>query len=86
MSIELFGSKARGDTHYDSDIDILIIVKDRQKIDRNKLYDYILDAELDYGIDISLKIYNKEDFDKLVELNAPFASNIQKEGVTLWAM
>lgn len=84
ISIELFGSKARGDAHHESDIDILIIVRDRQNIDRNKLYDYVLDAELDYGIDISLKIYNKDDFDKLIQLNVPFASNIQKEGVTLW--
>jgi len=84
VSIDLFGSKARGDSHYDSDIDILIIVRDRQNIDRNKLYDYVIDAELDYGIDISLKIYNKDEFDKLVKLNVPFVSNIKKEGVTLW--
>ncbi|WP_066638541.1 nucleotidyltransferase domain-containing protein [Desulfolucanica intricata] len=84
VSIELFGSKARGDARDDSDIDILIIVKDRHNIDRNKIYDYVLDAELNYGINISLKIYNKEDFDKLIKLNVPFASNIQKEGVTLW--
>lgn len=35
VSIELFGSKARGDSRHDSDIDILIIVKDRDNIDRN---------------------------------------------------
>lgn len=84
ISIELFGSKARGDDHYESDIDLLIIVRDRQQINRNELYDFVIDAELNYGIDISLKVYNKDDFDKLVELNVPFASNIQKEGVTLW--
>ena len=84
VSIELFGSKARGYAQHDSDIDILIIVKDRNSIDRNKIYDYVLDAELNHGIDISLKIYNKDDFDQLVKLNVPFVSNIQKEGVILW--
>lgn len=76
VSIDLFGSKARGDSGPDSDIDLLIIVRDRDSIDRNKIYDYVLDAELDYGINISLRIYNKAEFDKLVQMNIPFTSNV----------
>lgn len=86
VSINLFGSKARGDAGPDSDIDLLIIVQDRDNIDRNKIYDYVLDAELDHGINISLKIYNKDEYNKLVKMNVPFTTNVQKEGVTLWTM
>ncbi|MBF7082783.1 nucleotidyltransferase domain-containing protein [Desulfallas sp. Bu1-1] len=86
VSIELFGSKARGNAEPDSDIDLLIIVQDRNNIDRSKIYDYVLDAELNHGINISLKIYNKDDYNKLVKMNVPFATNVQKEGVTLWTM
>ena len=84
VSIKLFGSKARGDAKFDSDIDILIIVSDRQSIERNKIYDYVLDAELNFGINISLKIYGKDDYDRLAKLNVPFVNNVQKEGVALW--
>lgn len=44
----------------------------------------MLDVEMNHEIDISLKIYNRDDYDKLAKLNVPFISNIQKEGVTLW--
>jgi len=84
VSIDLFGSKARGDAGPDSDIDLLIIVQDRDNIDRNKIYDYVLDAEFDHGINISLKIYNKDEYDKLVKMNVPFTANVQKERLTLW--
>lgn len=86
VSIDLFGSKARGDSKQDSDIDLLIIVQDRDSIDRNKIYDYVLDAELNYGINISLKIYNKDEYNKLVQMNIPFTTNVQKEGITLWTV
>lgn len=86
VSIDLFGSKARGDAGQDSDIDLLIIVQDRDSIDRNKIYDYVLDAELDYEINISLKIYNKDEYNKLIQMNIPFATNVQKEGITLWTI
>lgn len=84
--IVLYGSKARGDFHLDSDMDILILVKDKKKVDRDKIYDFVLDSELEHGIDISVNIYEIEQFSKLVALNAPFATNVIREGETLWTV
>ena len=84
VSIKLFGSKARGDAKFDSDIDILIIVSDRESMERNKIYDYVLDAELNFGINISLKIYDQDDYNRLAKLSLSFIDNVQKEGVALW--
>jgi predicted nucleotidyltransferase len=83
-SVILYGSKARSDAHPDSDIDILLLVNDRRKIDRDKIYDFIVDAELEYGIDISLNIYNADEFNRLVTWQAPFATNVLREGEMLW--
>jgi len=41
---------------------------------------------LNYGINISLKIYNKDEYNKLVQMNIPFTTNVQKEGITLWTV
>lgn len=46
----------------------------------------MIDAELEQGIDISVNIYDSDYFSRLVMLNAPFASNVVKEGVTLWKL
>lgn len=86
VSIDLFGSKARGEARQDSDIDLLIIVQNRDYIDRNKIYEYVLDADLNYGVNISLKIYNKDEYNKLSQMNIPFTANIQKEGINLWTV
>ncbi|MBE3588573.1 MAG: nucleotidyltransferase domain-containing protein [Thermoanaerobacteraceae bacterium] len=83
-SVILYGSKARGDAHPDSDIDILLLVNDRRKINRDKIYDFIVDAELEKGIDISLNIYNADEFNRMVTWQAPFAANVAREGETLW--
>ena len=81
----LYGSRARGDNRPDSDMDILILVKDKKRINRDKIYDFVIDTELEYGIDISVNIYESDQFNQLVLLKAPFASNVVKEGETLWS-
>lgn len=82
--VMLYGSRARGDNRKDSDVDILVLVKDKKKINRDRIYDFIIDVELDHGIDISVNIYESSQFDKLVLLKASFATNVIKEGETLW--
>nr|WP_278184601.1 nucleotidyltransferase domain-containing protein [Desulfofarcimen acetoxidans] len=82
----LYGSRARGDHRLDSDMDVLILVKDKKNIDRDKIYDFVLDSELEHGIDISVNIYENEQFNKLLQINAPFATNVVKEGETLWTL
>ncbi len=85
LKVQLFGSRARGDAGAGSDFDILIIVKDKMSIDRMKIYDYILDVNLEYGLDFSLKIYDKEEFERSKRLGLPFMKNILTEGQELWA-
>ncbi len=81
----LYGSTARGDNRPDSDMDVLVLVKDKKRIDRDKIYDFVIDAELEHGIDISVNIYECDQFNQLISLKAPFASNVVKEGETLWS-
>lgn len=85
-SVILYGSKARGDAHPDSDMDILLLVDDRKKIDRDKIYDFIVDVELEHGIDISLNIYNADEFNRMLTWQAPFATNVAREGETIWTV
>ena len=83
-SVILYGSKARGDFNDGSDIDILVLVRDRNRIDRYQIYDYLLDDDVDYDLNFSLNIYGVDEFQRLASLKAPFAINVTRDGETLW--
>lgn len=81
----LYGSYARGDTHETSDVDIMVLVtlsdEEIKKI-RNEVYDFAFELELEYGIDISPLIKNKDHYNYWLD-TLPFYQNIEKEGVVV---
>jgi len=83
VSIKLFGSKVRGDFNADSDIDILIVVKEKDFHLREKIYDVLLDIDLEFDPRISLKIFSEKEITINKQLKSPFIFNIEREGVTL---
>jgi len=84
VSVILYGSKARGDFSPESDIDLLVLVRNRKNIDRDKIYDFLLDDDIDYSLNFSLNIYDVNEFRRLAAIKAPFAMNVLEEGETLW--
>lgn len=81
--IYLFGSRCREDWRPDSDYDLLIVVrkKDREMID--KLYDAVMDVLLESGRLISLKIFTRSEFHRLRSIPTPFMQNVMREGIKL---
>jgi predicted nucleotidyltransferase len=82
--IILFGSRARGDTHPESDWDILILLnkpkvslKDEQAF-RHKLYD----IELETGIVISTFVYSQTEWNGKMSVT-PLYKNVTREGIYL---
>ncbi len=82
--IELFGSKARGDFDKDSDIDLLVIIKKKNQKLIDYIYDTVIDVDINYSLDISLKIFSQAEYERLDTLKTPFIQNITREGVPLW--
>ncbi|MDR3062679.1 MAG: nucleotidyltransferase domain-containing protein [Methanobrevibacter sp.] len=79
--IILFGSVARGDDKKDSDIDILIITHDENKIEKevyNKVSNFLLET-MEY---ISVKIKNINYYN-LHKNKSLFFKNIKNEGVLI---
>jgi len=79
----LYGSRARGDSHPDSDWDILILVDstvdlDYERIFRHKLYD----LELETGEAFSITVYNKNDWKSRYWMT-PLFQNVSKEGIRI---
>ncbi len=83
VSVHLFGSKARGDAHSESDIDLLVVTQRedwRLKEQIGKVATKIL---LDYGVYLSVKVLGKSVHQKLVNVDSPFIRNILREGILL---
>jgi len=87
--VVLFGSKARGDFHAESDLDILVVVR-TTKADYRRLWNEMVDmawrVELTFGVVISLIIKDLADYDVMRAHQLLLARNIERDGVDLWTL
>lgn len=84
--IVLYGSYARGDFNYSSDVDILVLVNlddDEIRNKKTELADYTFDVEMEYGIVFSPVVANVKMYYHCIDI-LPFYRNIQNEGVKLY--
>lgn len=82
--VELFGSYARGDYTPNSDIDLLVVLKNRKL--RGKLLDAVDSAmqAVEYRELLSPVIMDAKHYHKIKNFNSDFYHFIKKEGKTLW--
>ena len=79
----LYGSKARGESIEESDIDILIVTE--YPVPRETKYlisDIIYNNELKHDIIISAIIVPQSDYRNKI---SPFLINVRKEGIVIWS-
>ena len=81
FEITLFGSKARGDSTAESDIDILVIVESEDWHICNEIYRIATDIQLDNDVYISPKVLSRKDYSRNRDIGTPFIINILEEGV-----
>ena len=80
----LYGSVARGTNDEDSDVDIMVIVKNElDKFTEDKLSDFIVDMNLKYDKVFSVIDVNVNKFHKWADA-LPFYKNVDREGIVLW--
>jgi len=83
-SIILYGSVARNEAREESDIDILVIIKDKDI----KIYDKIskirTDIDLDNNTLTSLVSLSRRELERYIELGSPFIESVIEEGVILY--
>lgn len=76
----LFGSKARGTSRRDSDVDLLVVVTKNSKHIRKEIVGLTHEPIVHFGVWLSpITIEEKE-----LKHWSPFLQHIKEEGVTLW--
>ena len=79
----LFGSKARGDSRYWSDIDILIIVDQDDWRLSHAISDLTADVSLEYDVLIGPRVIGQERWERMKEHSFGLYRNIIAEGIPL---
>jgi len=79
----LFGSKARGDSLPDSDIDILLISNQEDWRFRHRIIDIASDASLDYDVLISPRIIAQNRWEQMQREKFSLCESIAREGIPL---
>lgn len=82
-AIILFGSRARGEGHEESDVDVLVLFNEESYPLKIKIWDYAHKVFCETDIAISPLVLSLKQFEKLVAHERLIALTIQKEGIRL---
>lgn len=83
--IIVFGSRARGETKEESDIDVIALVDKKTSEIERKLEDVAYQVMWDHDFKpiISLKVFTESRFNSAIKRGFSFYENVQKEGISV---
>ncbi len=84
LSAALFGSKARGDSHPGSDIDVLVITVHEDRHTRGEILRIAAQISLKYDLILSPRVIGKPRWEKMRSFS--LYRNIQQEAIPLDAL
>ena len=86
LLVRLFGSRARGDARADSDVDLLIVVREKTPPVEEALSRAVYDVmwRHNFGFLLSPVVFDEESYRRLLEQGFSFVRNVEREGVDLW--
>ena len=83
VRMSVFGSKVRGDFRETSDIDILVIVKERSLRVMDQIAEITSDLNVEYDISISPVVFSEQEYDMNAKMASPFSLAVHEEGLSL---
>lgn len=90
LRVVLFGSKARGDSDEESDIDVLVVVVRTPNDDywqhRRQLSAIAGDLDLEYDVILSTLLMDEPEFTEMRRANLLLNRRIQQDGIELWTL
>ena len=84
--VVVYGSRARGDEEPDSDLDVLVVLRESAPNVRETIHRvaYKLMWDCEFRPLISLNIIDREHYQLLWEEGSSYLGNILREGIPLW--
>jgi predicted nucleotidyltransferase len=83
ITLKLFGSKARGQDVQDSDIDVLVVVRDDRVAAEDLVLDIAFEVNVPHGVYISPRVVTAAMLADPVWRSTAFVHAVEREGVPL---
>jgi uncharacterized protein len=83
VELRLFGSKARGDSHRESDIDVLIVLETLDWETRKAICDLCTDISIDYSVVLAPTLFSLTEFKSDLTRATPFYQVVSRESLVL---
>lgn len=83
FELYLYGSRARGDSKPDSDMDILVIAGQVTKEIEDYISDCAWEAGFEHGIVVVPLVYTRQEWETGPERSSSFARAIRSEGIAV---
>ncbi len=83
FKMSVFGSKVRGDNRTKSDIDVLVIVKERTLRVMDQIAEITSDLNIKYDLSISPVVFSEQEYDMNAKMASPFSLAVHEEGLLL---
>jgi type I restriction enzyme M protein len=80
----LFGSKARGTATADSDLDLLVVIREGDWRVKDAVATPGYELEIGTGVVSSIMVFTKEEWEKRRQEKAPFWQTVSRDGVEVW--
>jgi uncharacterized protein len=81
--IQLFGSYARGEAHEESDVDVLVVVRDLGRAEKLAAMEQAAEVALGQGVTVNALIMSTEEHERLRALESRLVLDIDSEGIGL---
>ncbi len=83
LSISLFGSRARGEGTDESDLDVLIVLRNKDRALCRRIVAEALEIDLAYGVNLAPTILSAAEYQQNKDIQTPFYRNVEQEGQPL---
>ncbi|MCK4315798.1 MAG: nucleotidyltransferase domain-containing protein [Anaerolineae bacterium] len=83
ISVVLFGSRARGEAELDSDMDVLVVMSNAAPEIRKEIRHLAVEVWLEHDIYLSTRVWSRDHWRKLEELQTLLYRNIHRDGINL---
>lgn len=81
IALKLFGSQLRGNASPESDVDILVVVRERTWEIEKQISHIAYETDLAFDVFLSPTVYGEEEYSNPVLQASPFIQCVEREGL-----